>query len=474
MVLAIPLRKSMRDAILDTSINFAELISQGETRESSRDPIMDDNRSVVAADLRAYHLGIWLSAIRSFFNIRNHPLTETERAEILQRDFTNEAHIAQQALLRCSQLTLELLHPETPAPFDKDGATGAPDFNLIAERNTSNDSDVTDHTLGVLAEVLDDAQAICDVLLKTRTVSFRAWMSIGRSLMRGLEHSEACRQLVRAARHRAAAHLQPELLTLTERIKPDALGRAMLVIFSDLARLIELLRFVEDLLRRDYPLKQSLPIFTLVHEETRLLLDFIETRALRIEEMDGAIFDALDGTSYAIGMELCRIFPHELAGFGALRQASPVFIKVDSASGLLLNCFQQSTIVLAQTFDPSLDGARLFNAFQVRLEQSLLLRDEVWKLLQLVRRTERSRNLEPVIPFLNRLVAFRSGSMRYLFYKDWESYERFIEEIAAARNSVELAPVLHRLDTFLETLLSQINMRTVLANYPFDYPAVEE
>ncbi|HEX8852215.1 MAG TPA: hypothetical protein VF754_01950, partial [Pyrinomonadaceae bacterium] len=97
-----------------------------------------------------------------------------------------------------------------------------------------------------------------------------------------------------------------------------------------------------------------------------------------------------------------------------------------------------------------------------------------WTLLQMVRRAETEREQRSVVPLVERLDAFREGSLRFLMYKDWESYERFVEEIGAARGATELAPVLHRFNAYLETLFSQINMRAVLADYPFAFPATEE
>jgi hypothetical protein len=268
--------------------------------------------------------------------------------------------------------------------------------------------------------------------------------------------------------------LQASLIALAqEAIKPGALGADMLVIFSDLARLLERLRFIEAALRKDSPLKSVLPLFTLVHEETRTLLKFIETRALRAEEIDESVFDTLDSSNYAVSMELRKVFAHELVGLSALRQAPQIYARVENAHGLLRDCFQQSTVALAQLFDPALDGARLFNAFQTKLEQSLALRRDVWVLLQLVRRAEKERELYPIARLLERLASFREGSLRYLMYKDWEACERFIEEVEAARGAVELAPVLHRFGTYLETLHGQVNMRAVLAEHPFDYPPLE-
>jgi hypothetical protein len=60
--------------------------------------------------------------------------------------------------------------------------------------------------------------------------------------------------------------------------------------------------------------------------------------------------------------------------------------------------------------------------------------------------------------------------MRALFYKDLETVERFIEEILRTQSKNDIVPILHRFGAYLETLFGQVNMRTVLANHPFDYP----
>jgi hypothetical protein len=262
------------------------------------------------------------------------------------------------------------------------------------------------------------------------------------------------------------------LLELTrEAIKPAALGADILFIFSSLFRLLEYLRVVETFLRQDQSLKQTLPIFTLVHEEARALSDLIENRALRIEGLDKN--DALDSMNYAIRMELRKVFAHELVGIGALQQAPLIYIKVENAHGLLRDSFQQSVVGLAQLFNPELDGAQLFNTFRTRLEQSLALRRDLWTLLQLVRRSERQPEADAIKRLLKSLAWFREGSLRFLMFKDWEASERFMEEVDAERDSTEIAAVLHRFAAYLEALSSQVNMRAVLVNHPFDFPVLD-
>jgi hypothetical protein len=173
-------------------------------------------------------------------------------------------------------------------------------------------------------------------------------------------------------------------------------------------------------------------------------------------------------------MELRKVFSHELVDMVSLRQAPAIYIKVENANGLLRDSFRQSAIGLAQLFNPAIEGAQLFDAFQTKLDQSLALRRDLWTLSQLVRRAEKEQAVSATERLMKKLVIFHEGSLRYLMFKDWESCERFMEEVGAARGAAELAPVLHRFAAYLEALSSQVNMRAVLLNHPFDYPALED
>ena len=454
---------------METSIEFSEPSHKSVMPDMLPREGVAVDESAPLRDNYARELSMWLRSLYCFFNVRNHPFNEAERASLSTRDFSAETRILQTVLMRASQLTLALARGDRDGALADEAETDDAIRTALVEEDATDDVYVQDSSLIALGEFVGDALTVCQALLNAREVSFYSWASFGKLLLRELDHSPAAQRLTGIEREVYPASLHPLLLARTRDLTPDALAGDMRAIFSALAQLLERLSFIEAIQQRDQPLKQTIPVFTLIYDETRALLDLIELRALHIEGLDGAVFDALDGSAYAIGMELRKAFEHELVGLGRLRHARSLYARVESAHGLLRDCFQQSTVTLAQVFDPALKGAHLFKSFQTKLDQSLLLREELWRLLQLVKRAEQERDRLPLAPLLEHLVAFREGSLRYLMYKDWESYERFVEEVAAARGAVELGPVLHRFVAYLETLFGQINMRAVLSDHPFDY-----
>ncbi len=413
---------------------------------------------------------MWLRALRSFFNAANHPMTDVERAALGERSFKCETSIIRDTLVRSLQLLSTLARNGGPPGFGEEGVAApvqesppaAAALGLVGAKES----------LGDLGEVFKDVCRLSDALLESSSVGFAAWSSLGSVLERELGRSEAAGLILAAGQAAAAAELQEQLISLAHGLTPEDLGEDLLEIFHAFSRLLVLLRFIEVSLKGDTQLKRLLPVFTLVHEETRSLLDFIEGRALRVEGVARGASEILDGTAYAVRMELRKAFEHELTGLCSVRQPPQLFAKVENATGLLRDCYQQSVVALAQSFEPGLDGGTLFRSFTTKLEQSLELRRELWKLVLLVARASADGHEPPARHVLEALDAFGEGSQRYLMYKDWEALERFSEEIDSARDAGELSRTLHRFEAYLETLFGQVSMRAVLADRPFDPKAL--
>jgi hypothetical protein len=441
-----------------------------------RTPLTDQAQHTLRADhvTAARELGTWLRALVSFFEPAHQPAAWAGRAETAAHDFSCETRVVRDVLFRCLQLIAspdaeetfgglnleaELLAGESPPPRE---AGRAP---LRAGEGAD--------ALPALEEVLKDACALCDALLEAPSVRLGAWTGLGGMLTRALEQSAAAAELIDASAEPPGGVLSETLRSVADRVAPDELGEDVLAVFTIIALALERLRFVEDSLRGDAQLKRLLPIFSLVQADAAQVLDLIENRALGVEGLERAVRDTLDGTAYALRMELRKAFEHELSGVCELRQPLQVFSHTESAHGLLRDCLQQSAVALARCFDETVEGGQLFPVFRTKLEQSLALRHDLWQLVQHVRQAAPDPAAQTASLILSRLKAFEEGSLRLLMYKDREPFERFVEEAETAADPAELAAVLHRFEPFLETLFGQVNMRAVLADHPFD-PHAEE
>lgn len=424
-----------------------------------------------------FELEMWVKCFDRFFRVKNHPLAEQEARDVVRRDFSEELRIVRSVSLRMSHLCTELMSEEraeigrfdryiesyVKREYELDGFV-----EKLMRQPTPEDS------LSLLTESLTDLRAVVDDLARLPKVSFVAFTSIGKIVNREIKRCRYIDLLIaykfkpqfdRIENHRLSA--------IIKGITNDQLRQDIAKILLELFRLLRYLHFIAEDLEKDRPLKNSLLIFSLVNSEVRLLLEFIESKVLRLRNLPHEITQAIDSVAYALNMELRKIFGRELVGFVYLRQAPPIYAKVENSHGLLRDAFQQSVVAVAQLFDPELRGDEIFPQFQTKLEQSLTARSDIWRLLVYVRRFVESGTKDGVAVLIERVALFRDVSLKLLMYKDWDGYEQFLEEIIGARTIEEVVEASHRFAVFLETLLGQINMRVVLANHPFDYPDVE-
>jgi hypothetical protein len=267
--------------------------------------------------------------------------------------------------------------------------------------------------------------------------------------------------------------LSPTLIALIGSLSPVSLRETMSHIFLDLTRLLDYLRLIEKKVQQDQLLASTFSVFTNIHKETLALIEYIEGDLQHLAGTNEELLTTLDGISYAIGHEIGRVYGFELVGIND-PQSPPIRAKLERAHGMLRNCFQQSTIALAQVFNPALDGEELFNDFHARREEALMLYRDLWNLVQLARRADKECDQFSVALLLAHLKRFRDGSMCHLMYKDWEEYERFVKKVTAARRILEIGPALEGLACYLETLLGQVRLRSVLVNLSFIVPDTEE
>ncbi|HEV7375891.1 MAG TPA: hypothetical protein VGN95_14320, partial [Pyrinomonadaceae bacterium] len=113
---------------------------------------------------RARELRMWIRALRSFFNLRNHPLPDAYRSDLITHDWIYELRIVRGILLRCSQLAFHLIHLEKSDQTIFDEADAASSLDELSTSNQAADGKggLKDDSLHSLAATLSDACALCE------------------------------------------------------------------------------------------------------------------------------------------------------------------------------------------------------------------------------------------------------------------------------------------------------------------------
>jgi hypothetical protein len=293
-------------------------------------------------------------------------------------------------------------------------------------------------------------------------------------LQRLLEHREEPLPAL-PYREELQATLQNEISIALNRIDHPAVHQVAENVFEEIVRVFGRLALIESNLHKLDTLLESLSILDVLQFEIRNLVDFLQ-RATKSDYVDEKLREVFDGICYGISHDLKRIFERELAG-NVREQTTPiVYGKISHAHGLLTNCFQQSFITLVQIFNPAIDPLHLFNDFEERVRQSLILCNDLSSLMRVVRHATAQTTPDTLHDVVQSALKFRDGSMHYLMYRDWRGYERLaLALIAAIEANGDAKDLLHQFSCFLELLYSHVKMRAVLKDmFPSSSAVVED
>lgn len=256
--------------------------------------------------------------------------------------------------------------------------------------------------------------------------------------------------------------LQKQVDSIIKSIRGSSTAEAIQHVFINLSRLRDILHVVEINVDEGGSLPVTLAAFSLVDNESKSLVRFIERQTSKIKSIKGPLRHALDGTSFALRHELKRVFGHDLAAIHAELQADEVRPTIMRAHGLLSNCFEQSILTLVRVFDPSVSGQILFYDFRNRLEQSTVLLKDLSSLMHLTQQAEDRPGAETSSSLIRNLREFCNGTMHSLMYKDWDEFEDIAREVTSSYGSARHTFILHCFATYLDALMNQVGMRGVL------------
>ncbi len=397
-------------------------------------------------------LGLWFSGLDSFLNFRGHHFADESRTKSAQYDWTKEFRLTHSVLTLCAKLNFQLGKNLQPNGAENSSKISG-EINLTEWRET--------------AEVLKDSLIINETLLRAAPLKFGEWKSWSVLLSEKLKSAGAFQKLIEAAENDGEDFL-PEVLKKLLEGKSFAEQADLHLVLPRFARILSWLSVIGKMLERDEPLKPVLLIFSRLHEQIHELITFINNRLLHLGNEESELFGTLDGAAYTASIELKKVYTQELTGLAGIRPTPSVYAKVETSYSLLNDSFQQTLISFARLLDPLIEPSTIFPDFNEKRDNSLILRRDLWEILKVVQQSEKNPEKNTLAILQHRLSAFANKSLHYVFYKDQETIERFIEEILITGDKKDLIPILHRFGAYLETLFGQVNMRAVLAEYPFD------
>lgn len=249
---------------------------------------------------------------------------------------------------------------------------------------------------------------------------------------------------------------------LVESVEPAHARGLLQSVFSDLNRL---LGYVEQLKAaisaRD--VAGALLIFEALRAEALATTAGLDAEC-EAGGLAASISEELERTSFAVRHELRAVFGRVIVGVEQLEDASEARARLSDAHDLLRNCFQQSTISLAQLLRPNFDGADIFEDLRLKRENSRRLYEDLDALLRSARSAEHRTDRLSLTLFNARLEHFRCDSMRHLMQKDTETCLRFVEDFRSLpRHGESPRFFLNRFSCYLEILVKHVSMRSVLA-----------
>ncbi len=395
----------------------------------------------------SFQLGAWISGLASFLSndgsfVLDHNIPASNES------FNKEIRIASSALQRCAHLSFVLTDSLS---------------------RTVGSSVVSIDEVRTFSAMLREPILLSNALMNAPTLYLGEWRAWSRLVLERFYADPAFSKLVAGTEAGGGMFLPEKLKRLiNDADAPPQIEAELDAILPRFGKILRLLDIVGELLERDEPLKGALLIFAKVSEHTQELVDYLNQRVNQWSEESDEFITVLDGAAYTASIELKKVVRQELSGVASIRPATTVYARTETAYALLTESFQQILAQFAKQIDPTIDIFDLFPNFRHKLDQSQMLRKEIYTIAQIVRLVEKDPDGRNIEKLNSALIKFMDKTVRFLFYKDIETFERFVEEILVTKQKKDLVPIVHRFGAYLETLFAQVNMRAVLEAHPFE------
>ena len=416
-----------------------------------------------------FEMEMWLKGLERFFQIDCLPLSAFERSHASLKNYVEEVGAVRAGVAHMAMLTTQLLGEgkEDLASFllylDSQVAARRQRRDARARRRRDAETE-----LALVVEKLDDFAKILDELSRG-AVRRPPDLSVARPDRR--RHARQDPNLGVLFRENLRPVLDRESKQSLGRVLeslPDPSHRgALATLFVALFKGLRYADRARTAAEAPATRKRALLVFSLLKGESESIASFISKRlAPRFPEVSPQA-DGLERIVTALEAEVRKVMDVELVDVVLMKDPALVLTRLEDAAALVRDLYQQSVIALAETFSSGLDERTLFPEYRTRLDQSLVLRDELAQLVKATHDFVKAPDKKSLRPLVAELESFRRSGMRHLMFKDWSLFERFLAGFSRERPPRSFLPAAHQFEGFLKTLVKEIGKRSVLANHPF-------
>lgn len=413
-----------------------------------------------------FELEMWLRALDRFFKPAHHALSDEQVNELPYRDWSAELAVVDLCLLRVGQLCSQLLPRDRVDEaqfkryvdgFIRESESADPYFERLL-RDARPEAGLL-----VLRGTLEDVRLLVAESLRAQKTPLQIFESVGRIFSRELRRNPPLAALLdkkfKPIFDRVSSS---EIAALIRAIDDPAERNPVARVFLELFRMLKYLEFADPEGLPEDRVKTAACVFSLVIAEARQLVLYIEKRALSSLPHGSAVRDACDSIAYCMPIDINKVVRVELADLSSARSAENVRARIENAHGILKDCFQQSVVQLAAALDAGLTGVGVFSDFVTKKERSLALKKALESLLRSVGDFYARGDEVTALALRENTAKFYDRQLRHLMYRDWSAFESFFVEILKCNSLTALKPIAHRYETFLQTLLREVEKRAVL------------
>lgn len=413
-----------------------------------------------------FELEMWLRALDRFFKPAHHALSDEQVNELPYRDWSAELAVVDLCLLRVGQLCSQLLPRDRVDEaqfkryvdgFIRESEAADPYFERLL-RDARPEAGLL-----VLRGTLEDVRLLVAESLRSQKTPLQIFESVGRIFSRELRRNPPLAALLdKKFKPIFDKVTSSEIAALIRALEDPNERNPVARVFLETFRMLKYLEYADPDGLPDDRVKTAACVFSLVIAEARQLVSYIEKRALAALPHGSVVRDACDSIAYCMPIDINKVVKVELADLSSARSSENVRARIENAHGILKDCFQQSVVQLAAALDSGLTGVGVFSDFVTKKERSLALKKALEVLLRSVRDFYARGDEVTALALRENTAKFYDRQLRHLMYRDWSAFEQFFVEILKCNSLAALKPITHRYETFLQTLLREVEKRAVL------------